>query len=116
MALAPTDAASIEENSAIRLVSAHRCGDPDAFAEIVRTYYPSLLATARHRLRDAADAEDAVQETLLRALLALDRFGDTGDWHIGSWLRTILVHVCADNTARRKPTAPLSEAVIETHP
>ncbi|MDA8310565.1 MAG: sigma-70 family RNA polymerase sigma factor [Actinomycetota bacterium] len=116
MALAPTDVASTEEASAIRLVSAHRCGDREAFEEIVRTHYRSLLATARNRLGNPEDAKDAVQETLLRALLALDRFGDTGDWRLGAWLNTILIHVCADIPSRRKPTVPLSDWVAESHP
>ncbi|HVC14156.1 MAG TPA: sigma-70 family RNA polymerase sigma factor [Acidimicrobiales bacterium] len=116
MALAPTDVASIEETTAIRLVTAHRCGDGDAFDQIVRTHYPSLLASARHRLGNTEDAKDAVQETLLRALLALDRFGDTGDWRLGAWLNTILFHVCADIPAHRKPTAPLTDWLIESHP
>lgn len=116
MALAPTDVAGIEETTAIRLVTAHRCGDRDAFAEIVRSHYSSLLATAYHRLGNAEDAKDAVQETLLRALLALDRFGDTGDWRLGAWLNTILIHVCADLPARRRPTSPIDEWVLETVP
>ena len=116
MALAPTDVASIDETTAIRLVTAHRRGDREAFAEIVRSHYPSLLATARHRLGNVEDAKDAVQETLLRALLALDRFGDTGDWRLGAWLNTILLHVCADIPARRKRTLPLTDWVIENHP
>ncbi|MHB1554888.1 MAG: RNA polymerase sigma factor, partial [Acidimicrobiales bacterium] len=116
MALAPTDVASIDETTAIRLVAAHRRGDREAFAEIVRSHYPSLLVTARHRLGNAEDAKDAVQETLLRALLALDRFGDTGDWRLGAWLNTILLHVCADIPARRKRTLPLTDWVIENHP
>ena len=116
MALAPTDVGTIEETTAIRLVAAHRCGDREAFDEIVRTHYPSLLATARHRLRNTEDAKDAVQETLLRALLALDRFGDTGDWRLGAWLNTILIHVCADIPAGRKPTVPMSDGLIERLP
>jgi RNA polymerase sigma factor (sigma-70 family) len=116
MAIAPTEVAGIEESTAIRLVTAHRCGDRDAFAEIVGAHYPALLATARHRLGNPEDAKDAVQETLLRALLALDRFGDTGDWRLGAWLNTILIHVCADMPARRGPTMPLDDWVIETVP
>jgi len=114
MALAPSDVASVEESTAIRLVTAHRCGDRDAFAELVTTHYPSLMATARRRLGNEEDAKDAVQETLLRALLAFDRFGDSGDWRLGAWLHTILLHVCADTPRRQRPTAPLDEWVLET--
>ena len=57
------------------LVEAHRSGDPEAFAEIVRLYYPMLLAQAERRVGSRAEAEDVVQEVFERALKAIDRFG-----------------------------------------
>ena len=106
MAIAHHDA---DEVTAVRLVEAHRAGDRDAFASIVRAHYPALLACARQRLGNVHDAEDAVHETLLRAMLAFHRFGAAGDWRLGAWLNTILIHVCADVRARRRPTVPLHE-------
>ncbi|HUC37182.1 MAG TPA: RNA polymerase sigma factor [Acidimicrobiales bacterium] len=82
-----------------RLVAAFQAGDEDAFARIVGTHYSSLMAEARRRLRSAGDAEDAVQETLLRAYVALDRFG--GDYHLRAWLGQILANACADIQSRR---------------
>jgi RNA polymerase sigma-70 factor (ECF subfamily) len=82
-----------------RLVAAFQAGDADAFAQIVGAHHSSLTAEARRRLRSTGDAEDAVQETLLRAYLALDRFG--GDYHLHAWLSRILANVCADAGARQ---------------
>ncbi len=116
MALAASGGDSAEARLADRrLVEAHRAGDRDAFAEIVQTHYASLLAYARRRLRHDQDAEDAVQETLLRAFRHLRRFGTDGDWRLGPWLQTILANVCRDAAARRLPTASLTEEISDSH-
>lgn len=104
MVLAPSafDSVPVVTDDDRRLVEAHRAGDPDAFSDIVHRHYRGLLASARRRLGSVSDAEDAVQETLLRAFRGLDRFGTTGDWRLGAWLTRILVNVCADAGTRRQ--------------
>ena len=82
-----------------RMVAAFHAGEDDAFSRIVETHYSSLLAEARRRLRSGGDAEDAVQETLLRAYLALDRFG--GEYRLRAWLSRILANACTDAQTRR---------------
>lgn len=82
-----------------RLVQAHQAGDTEVFAEIFARYRGPLLARARSRLGDAYAAEDAVQETFLRAYRALPRFN--GEYRLGGWLRRILENVCADEGNRR---------------
>ncbi len=82
-----------------QLVAAFQAGEGGAFERIVGAHYASLLAEARRKLRSASDAEDAVQETLLRAYLALDRFG--GEYRLRAWLSRILTNACADARARR---------------
>jgi len=81
------------------LVLAHLAGDPDAFDDIVRRYYPALLAHARRRLFDDRLAEDAVQETFLKAYRALPGF--SGEYQLGAWLHRIVNNVCNDEGARR---------------
>lgn len=87
------------------IVGSHQAGDPDAFPAIVREHYPALLARARRRLRSQDAAEDAVQETFLRAYRALPRFG--GEYRLSAWLFRILDNVCADEGSRRQRTARL---------
>src|SRR5688572_4626807 len=82
------------------LVRAHQAGDPDAFAEITSAYRATLLAHAQRRLGDRDAAHDALQETLLRAYRAIDRFG--GDQLLGAWLHRIVDNVCNDELARRR--------------
>ena len=82
------------------LVEAHNGGDIDAFASIVTEYSPSLYAHAVMRLGEARAAEDAVQETFLRAYRAMPRFD--GEFHLRAWLHRILTNVCFDEGDRRR--------------
>jgi RNA polymerase sigma factor (sigma-70 family) len=55
-----------------QLVARVRLGDDDAYAAIVRRYRPALVGFAGKLLGDnASDAEDVVQDALVRALAAL---------------------------------------------
>src|SRR5438552_3954704 len=51
--------------------------------------------------RDAAEAEDAVQETYLKAFLHLDEF--RGDAAIGTWLCRIVMNEALGRLRRRRP-------------
>jgi RNA polymerase sigma-70 factor (ECF subfamily) len=69
---------------------------------------PALVRIARRMGADAADAEDLVQETLLRALDAIERF--EGGQFLMAWLRRILVNVTIDRArAARRERAQLRE-------
>ena len=103
-----------EREEVLRLLSAHRSGDPGAFGALARTYYAELLALARRRLGSREDAEDAVQETLLLALRAFPRFGRDGELHLRAWLHRILSNVCHRLRARRRPALPLYDALPGT--
>ena len=82
------------------LVIAYQAGDDEAFAELVREYRPQLLNHARRRLSCNESAEDAVQETLVRALRAMPRFN--GNYQVRPWLHRILANVCIDEGNRRR--------------
>jgi RNA polymerase sigma-70 factor (ECF subfamily) len=82
------------------LLAAHLAGDSDAFDEIVREHRPALHRHALRRLSCEAAAEDAVQETLVRAYKALPNF--SGEYLLGPWMHRILQNVCADEGNRRK--------------
>ena len=59
-----------------------------------------LLRVARTLSASSADAEDLVQDTLLRAYRAVDRFDGA---HPRAWLLTILRHTSANLHRRRRP-------------
>jgi RNA polymerase sigma-70 factor (ECF subfamily) len=110
--VAPNRFDEVEVAAELRLVEAHQAGDPNAFSLIVRDHYPMLLAQARRRLSSREEAEDAVQETLLRAFRAFPRFG--GEYRVGAWLSRILSNVCADAGSQRMATDRLTERAAAT--
>ena len=82
------------------LIAAHQAGDTEAFDELVREHRSSLHNHARRKLYCDSAAEDAVQETLVRAYKALPRFN--GEYLLGPWLHRIMHNVCIDEANRRR--------------
>jgi RNA polymerase sigma-70 factor (ECF subfamily) len=64
-----------------------------------------LLRYATLQLRDAAAAEDAVQETLIAALESWERF--SGNSSVKTWLTGILKHKIVDHLRRQSREQPL---------
>ena len=76
------------------LVELARNGDRDAFEALAGRAIDRLYATASLILHDRTLAEDAVQETLIRAWRSLPRLRDAD--RFDGWLRQVLVHACMD--------------------
>jgi RNA polymerase sigma-70 factor (ECF subfamily) len=75
--------------------------DPDSarrFREIALPCLDDVYTLARYLLRDAADADDAVQECYLRAFRHFDTYRGPA---IKPWLFAILRNVCRSEYARR---------------
>lgn len=73
---------------------------PSLTAEsLVRDYAPGLQRLCFAILLDEQDAEDVVQETLLRALLHSDTLRP--DSNLRNWLMTIAIHAARDLLRRR---------------
>jgi len=89
-------ATSVDE---LRVIRSLQNGDRECFDDLVRQYRPGLLAYARRRTPNATAAEDAVQETFLRAYRSIGRLSD--DSRLGPWLYRILGNVCIDDAHRR---------------
>jgi RNA polymerase sigma-70 factor (ECF subfamily) len=91
------------------LVRAYQAGDERAFDTIVRTQYNALYAHALKRLMQHEAAEDAVQDTMLRAYRALPNLD--GDLALRAWLHRILTNVCHDEGNRRRRQQGIVEKV-----
>ena len=79
------------------------------FRDAALPYLDDVYTLARYLLRDANDAEDAVQECFLRALKHFDSYRGPA---MKPWLFAILRNVCHAEYARRAgaPTGPIEEA------
>ncbi len=75
-------------------------GNTNAFAQIVQRYQTPVYNLAYRMLGDAAEAEDAAQETFLRAYAQFK--GYRRDQKFASWLLSIAAHYCIDRLRRRK--------------
>lgn len=82
------------------LVERARRGDRHAFAELARASGARLDATARLILRDQDLAQDAVQETLIRAWRGLRGLRDPATFD--HWLHSLVAHACIDLSRKRK--------------
>jgi RNA polymerase sigma-70 factor, ECF subfamily len=81
------------------LLAAARAGDAAAFDVLVAPLRPGLLLHCYRLVASSHDAEDAVQETLVRAWRGLERF--EGRSALRTWLYTIATHVCLREIERR---------------
>lgn len=81
------------------LVVRTRAGDPEAFGSLVARYYDACWRFAYHMLGERADAEDVVQEALLRAYLAIGRYDERDQFR--GWLFRILTNLCRNALTSR---------------
>ncbi|MGZ4779701.1 MAG: RNA polymerase sigma factor [Thermoanaerobaculia bacterium] len=83
-----------------RLAAACAAGESSAFEKIYRTFGERMKSIAFHHLGNVADAEDAVQETFLKAHRGASTY--SGEAAFSTWLYRILVNTCYDHLRRRK--------------
>ena len=81
------------------LLERARAGDQTAFASLLEPHRRELHAHCYRMLGSVHDAEDALQDALLRAWRGLSRF--EGRSSLRSWLYTIATNSCLDQIARR---------------
>ena len=85
-------------------------GDSDAFGRLIDRHGLAVRRAARAILRDDDDADDAVQEGMLAAWRAIDRYDPARPFR--PWLMRIVVNAALD--ARRRSRVRQAEPIGET--
>jgi RNA polymerase sigma-70 factor (ECF subfamily) len=81
-------------------VSQAQQGDDEAFTRLVETYQTPVFNLCYRMLGEPELAEDAAQETFLRAYQHLHRYDRKRPF--ATWLLSIAAHYCIDRLRRRK--------------
>jgi RNA polymerase sigma-70 factor (ECF subfamily) len=93
------------------LIASAQAGDERAFRALVEPYRRVLEVHCYRMLGSRHDAEDVVQETLLRAWRSLERFERRAS--VSTWLYRIATNACLDEIERRPRRA---QVAVEPYP
>jgi RNA polymerase sigma-70 factor (ECF subfamily) len=104
-----TPAPLLPEAQIVALVEQTLGGEQAAFMQLVEWHTGSVYALTRRMLGNALDAEDAGQETFLRAYRNLARFDRSRRFK--TWLLAIAANYCIDRLRQRRDNQVSLDAV-----
>ena len=84
-------------------------GDAQCFGELFARHRRRIYYSCRGFFSDGSAAEDAVQETFIRAFQNIQTFQGG---NFGGWLMRISKNVCIDEWRKRRPETNLDEAEL----
>jgi RNA polymerase sigma-70 factor (ECF subfamily) len=96
----PEEEREIDRALAARAVD----GDFDAFESLVRKYQARTYAVALGMMKNAAEAEEVVQDTFLTAFEKLSSF--RGESAFSSWLYRVTMNHCLMRLRKKRPSTP----------
>lgn len=83
------------------LLARYAKGDNAAARELARRLLPRLMGVANRMLGDVAEAEDVVQETMLR-LWNIAPDWQEGEAQVATWAYRVAMNLCTDRLRRRR--------------
>jgi RNA polymerase sigma-70 factor (ECF subfamily) len=95
------------------LVLDFQAGQPAAFVEIHRRYGPLARHVCRRFLPNTQDAEEALQETMIRVFQGLFRFN--GQFALQPWIARIATNVSLDQIRSRARRPQVDDDSIDEH-
>lgn len=90
------------------LLVAFANGDSNAARVLATRLTPNALGQAYRMLQDRAEAEDVVQEAMLRLWKQAPDWRQ-GEAQVSTWLYRVVANLCTDRLRRRKRSASLDE-------
>lgn len=103
-----------QKDDALKIVTRVKSGDVDAFGELVLSYQKRIFNFCFRMLLNRADAEDAAQETFIKAFRAMKRF--KGESKFSTWLYVIAKNTCFDKLKSRPGWEFIDELVADPKP
>jgi RNA polymerase sigma-70 factor, ECF subfamily len=101
----------MDKNKAEISIEALRVGDRREFARLVDAYSGALYRLALKMLGNAKDAEDALQNTFLKAFQHVDQF--EGRSSLSTWLYRIASNEALMQLRKRHPETTFSDISVE---
>lgn len=92
------------------IILAVQNGSRVAFSQLVVRYQKRIYALAYQMLGDHTEADDAGQETFLRAYRSIHHFQGNAEFY--TWLCRIAINVCYDHLRKRRPQVSLDETPL----
>lgn len=89
------------------LINKARRGDKEAFVDLMKVNELALYKVAKSILKNDADVEDAMQETILTALEKITSLKEES--YFKTWLTKILINKCNDILRKNKITVQMEE-------
>ena len=99
------------QHSETELLTRAQQGDVDAFSTLVENYNRAIFNLCYRMLGNANDAEDAAQETFIRAYKAIHRYDPKRKF--STWIMSIASNYCIDQHRRKKLPSFSIDAVEE---
>jgi RNA polymerase sigma-70 factor (ECF subfamily) len=89
-----------------QFIAALRAGEESAFVELIDRYHAHMVRLAHVFVRDAAVADEVVQEAWLGVLRGIDRFEAHSS--LRRWISSILINRAKTRAARERRSVPFS--------
>ncbi len=98
----------MENLSDQQLIEQTLAGDNRAYNQLVTRYQRAVYGLCRRMLRDHDLADEAAQESFVKAFFALQQYDRS--YRFYTWLSRIAFHLCCDTLKERKRTVSLGAA------
>jgi RNA polymerase sigma-70 factor, ECF subfamily len=103
---------AVHLNDELGLVLAAKSGDDEAFRMLFNHYYPNIFRLVVRMTRNNEDAEDVLQEALLKAYCNLHQFQGNSQFY--TWLVRITMNEALMKLRKRRYSQVPLEEVVET--